>query len=171
MTHANIEFISSLDLSRMCLLSSSKYSPITRGLGSFPLSPTLLQKRIWCLLVLTLILPKILSHSPLSTSILSLGFDTSGPGSGTPCSTKFSLLNSLSRSSSSICRSTLSAVPSAFLAWSLISFLVVSSRHLRYSMFLLLSSTFVSVASCLLLVSFMSTFHFLLKFMHERQAQ
>ena len=170
-THEYMVFFSSLDLSRRCLLSSSVYSPITMGLGSFPFSPTLLQKRIWYLLVLALIPPKILSHSPLSASILSLGSEISGPGSGTPCSTRFSLLDSLSRSSSSIILSVLSAELSLSLARSRTSFLVASSRRRMSSMFFLLSSTFASVASCFLAFSLMRAFHFLLKFIQERQAQ
>ena len=101
-TLSYIVFLSSLDLSRMCLLSSSEYSPMTMGLGSCALSPTLLQNLICCFLVLTRIPPNILSISPLSISILSRGFVAPVSGSGTPCITRFSLLDSLSLSSSSI---------------------------------------------------------------------
>ena len=163
--------LSSLDRSKMCLLSSSEFSPMTMGLGSSTLSPTLLQNLICCLLVLTRMPPKIFSHSPLSISILSLGFVVSGPGSGTPCSTRLRRLDFLSLNSSSIILSIRSARSSLSLACSFTSFLVASTRRLSSSMFLLFSSTLESVASCLLLVSSMWVFHLLLKLIQERQAQ
>ena len=126
---------------------------MTIGLGSCPRSPTLLQNLIWSFLVLALIPPNIRSHSSLSASILSLGSLMSCPGSGTPCKTRLSLLDSLSLSSSSRVLSILSCSLSSLSDICLIiSF--ISSLSFSWSFNLLLwTSTLLSVSTCFSLIS------------------
>ena len=162
---------STLAVSRRCLFSSSLKSPITIGLGSFPRSPILLQNLRLSFLVLARMVIKILSHCSLSFSDLSLFPLISSSTSGTPCMTRFSLLTSLSLSSSSIVCSILPTRVSAMLACSLTSLLASSAIFLTPSINLLFSSTLLSVSSCLLETSFICAFHLLLKFMHDLQAQ